>query len=510
MQISILRWMLIGDRATGHMIKMTPFKYLLPRLKDVVFLTLFLGVLILGNQMINADGDLPRHLATGRLILETGRVPLTEPFVYPYLGNPYVPHEWLFGVLCFIVYKYLGLTGIVLCSAFIIAGAFSILYDHLSSKTELYMPIFLLVIWGAMASSLHWITRPHLFTMLFLAVWLVWMDQLRSGRSLHLWKFMILMLLWCNLHAEFIMGILVTLAFLIGWFLERWTGSAPKDTKVGKRMLLVLAASLPVTLINPAGYLPWMRVFKYLGNDYLMSAINETNSPNFQSPEFLILLALIVFSILLLSRNTRKIPWAESLLLAGATLLTLTSARSVHLYGIIAPFSLAGALADLKTIPLVGRLEGTLIRVDRQLRMYFAVAIVLLVSLATAIIGRQSSLYRFDLSIFPVQASEWLKVHPQSGNVFNDFDWGGYLVFFGNPGQQVFIDSMSDHSGDLTRDYEQAIISGGDWQSVFERYQVHWAIIPRDSSLSQSLQQIPGWYVIYLDNTAIIINRVNN
>jgi hypothetical protein len=494
----------------GRMKKTNPFNYLLPRIKDVVFVTIFLGVLILGNQMLNADGDLPRHLATGRLILETGHVPMVEPFVYPYLGEPYVPHEWLFGVICFIVYKYLGLTGIVLGSAFVIAATFTILYNHLSKKTGLYLPLFLLVIWGALASSLHWITRPHLFTMLFLAIWLVWMDQLKSGGPLRLWKFLILMLLWCNLHAEFIMGILITIAFIVGWLLETLMESQKADPAIGKRMLIVLAASIPATLVNPAGYLPWMRVFRYLGNDYLMSSISETNSPNFQRPEFLVLLALIIFSIILLARNTRKITWVDSLLLAGATMLTLTSARSVHLYGIIAPFSLSGALLDLKSIPLVARFEGVLIRVDRQLRIYFATTLVLLISLAVLLLGRMGNFYQFDPSIFPVRATEWLKDQPQTGNVFNEFDWGGYLVFNGKPGQLVFLDSMSDHSGDLTRAYEQAITPGGDWQPIFDRYQIQWAIIPRSSILSLALQQAPGWHVIYLDDTAIIISHAIN
>jgi hypothetical protein len=240
-----------------------------------------------------------------------------------------------------------------------------------------------------------------------------------------------------------------------------------------------------------------------------MSAINETNSPNFQSPEFLVLLALIVFSIILLARNTRKVSWVDSLLLAGATMLTLTSARSVHLYGIITPFCLAGALLDLKSIPLIERLEGILNRVERQLRGYFAAALVLLISLSVVMLGPMSSFYQFDPSIFPVQATEWLKGHPQTGNVFNDFDWGGYLEYYGKPSQLVFLDSMSDHSGDLTRAYEQAITPVGDWQSIFNQYQVQWAIIPRGSTLSLALQQAPGWHVIYLDDTAIIVSHAN-
>jgi hypothetical protein len=498
----------LDDGQPGHMKKIDLIYYLFPRLKDVVFLIVFLGVLILGNQMINADGDLPRHLATGRLILETGRAPLAEPFVYPYLGNPYVPHEWLFGVLSFLIYELFGLTGIVLACGLVVAAAFTLLFDYLSKKEESYFPIFLLVIWGAVASSLHWITRPHMFTMLFLVIWLVWMDQLRRGAALHLWKFLLLMLLWCNMHAEFIMGILVTIAFLAGWVIEKLAKNTP-DAKqaTGKNMLIVLAASLPVTLINPAFYQPWLRVIRYLGNDYLMSTISETVTPDFHRAEFLVLLALIIFSIILLVRSIRKVSWAERLLLAGVTLLTLTSARSVHLYGIVVPFTLAGAVSDLKGIPLVVRIEGIIKSVERRLRVYSAAALVVLVSLSALIVGRWGGLYQFDRSTFPVEAVAWLNENPQTGHVFNDFNWGGYLIMYLKPDQPVFIDSMADHSGDLTREYSQAIGPAGDWQAIFEKYQVGWVILPVNTTLGATLQNTPGWDVIYSDGTAIVISR---
>jgi hypothetical protein len=476
----------------------------LPRLKDVVFLIVFLGVAILGNQMLNADGDLPRHLATGRLILETGRIPISEPFVYPYLGQPYVPHEWLFGVIFYGIYQLLGMPGLVLGSAFLLATAFMLLYEHLSIKHTLLLPVLLMTLWGAAASSLHWITRPHLFTMLFLVIWLIWMDQLRNGEPLRLWKFLLLMLLWCNLHAEFMMGILVTLAFLAGWVWERRERPVKTNPAIGKRMLIVLLTSLPVTLINPAGYQPWMRVISYIQNDYLMTVINETNPPNLLQPAFWILLVLMILSVILVVMNLRKMRRADLLLLIGVSIITLTSARNVHLYGILAPFCLAGPLVNLKQLPLIARIETNLLKVEAKLKVTLAVVLVILISLFVIVAGQRFDLYKFDGHVFPVQAMAWLKDHPQSGHVFNDFTWGGYMILTGESDQLVFIDSMSDHSGVLTRDYAQATAAGGNWQEIFDRYQIRWAILPVEASLSQSLQQMAAWSVIYSDDLAVI------
>jgi len=491
----------------GIMKKPSILRYFLPRLKDVVFLTVFLGVLILGNQMLNADGDLPRHLATGRLILETGKIPLSEPFVYPYLGQPYVPHEWLFGVIFYVIYKFTGLSGLVLCSAFLLAAAFTLLYDHLSKKYSLLFPVLLLTLWGAAVSSLHWITRPHIFTMLFLVIWLIWMDRLRNGEPLRLWKFLFLMLLWCNLHAEFMMGILVTGAFLVGWVWERRERPTETSLVIGKRMLTVLLVSLPITLINPAVYQPWLRVINYLRNDYLMTVINETNPPDFLQSGFWILLVLMILSVILIILNLRKIPRADLLLMLGITLMTLTSARSVHLYGILAPFCLAGLFVDLKQVPWIAKYEKMFLQMETQLRVYLAAVLVTLISLFVLITGQRIDLYKFDQHLFPVQAVAWLRNHPQSGNLFNDFNWGGYLILMSEPKQLVFIDSMADHTGVLTKEYAQAIAPGGNWQEIFDRYQIQWAILPAETILNNILQKTPPWRVIYSDGDAVILRH---
>ena len=92
-------------------------RMLLPRLRAVLFILLFLSALAVGPRMLNIDGDLPRHLLMGKLVLDTGRPPATEVFSYVYENRPYTPQEWLAGVIYYSVYAVLGLNGVVLLSA---------------------------------------------------------------------------------------------------------------------------------------------------------------------------------------------------------------------------------------------------------------------------------------------------------------------------------------------------------------------------------------------------------
>ncbi|MCE7861066.1 MAG: hypothetical protein DYG86_14930, partial [Chloroflexi bacterium CFX2] len=117
---------------------------------------------------------------------------------------------------------------------------------------------------------------------------------------------------------------------------------------------------------------------------------------------------------------------------------------------------------------------------------------------------------QFNPNVFPVAASDWLETHPQSGNMFNEFNWGGYLLFRAWPHHKVFLDSQTDFYGEaLVREYEAALTAGSGWESVLEKYDIEWTIIPPDSPLARKLQTL-GWKIEYGDDTAVILRRPNH
>jgi hypothetical protein len=130
---------------------------------------------------------------------------------------------------------------------------------------------------------------------------------------------------------------------------------------------------------------------------------------------------------------------------------------------------------------------------------------LLLVIFAGAGVGRDVN--RFDPRIFPVEAVDWLAGHPQEGEVFNYFPWGGYLLFRDWPQTRVFIDGQTDFYGeDLTRAYEQVLTMQEAWPQILARYTVNWALIPVDEPLEGALLAA-GWKEAYRDQTAVILTR---
>jgi hypothetical protein len=489
---------------------MTLTRKFLPRLGDIFFAALFIAILLLGGRMINLDGDLPRHLTFGRLILTELQIPATEPLIYPYENRPYVSHEWLSQVIYQAVYSVAGLPGLVLLSAALLSSTFFIIYSYLVKRLSLRLPVLFIVAWGAFATSLNWAIRPHLFSMLLLAIWLVWADRLRRGEKISIWRFPLLMLVWSNFHGVFIAGVLVLFAFAVGWTVDYIFGekNLQRDTSwlTGKRLWLALVLSIVASVMNPGGAGSWTSILGFVNNQYLMSRMVEANPPNFQLPEMRVILLLLVFSIFLLAVKRNKLSSGQGILLAGFSAMTLMAFRNVHLYGIVAPFVLTEALTDLRNIPIISRLEATLANVEDKITGIYYPALTVIVLGAFVITSPISKvIYQFEPQTFPVDAANWLKSNPQAGCMFNDLNWGGYLELNLHP-QKTFVDSMSDVTGEVTLDYETVITLAAGWEQVFKKYDIAWVIVPEDSILAARLAE-QGWHELYRDETAVILKN---
>jgi hypothetical protein len=366
----------------------------------------------------------------------------------------------------------------------------------------------MIVAWGAIATSLNWAVRPHLVSMFLLAIWLVWTDDLRRGKKIPLWRFPVFMLAWSNLHGEFIAGILVLLAYAVGWVIDYLLDRTSTSLSIGKNIWLALILSALTSLLNPGGIGPWVSILGFVNNQYLMSRMTEANAPNFQMPEMRVLLGLLAFSIFLLAIKKEKLSAAQGLLLAGFSAMSLIAVRNIHLYGIVAPFVLAETLMETKNIRLMERLETTLQNVEGRLKGIFW-PVITVISLSAFVITNSAMqrFYQFVPPMFPVQAVDWLEKNPQQGKMFNELNWGGYLAFHLWPGQLTFVDSMADTSGEVTLQYETAITLANGWQNIFEQHNIEWAIIESESPLAQALKNEYRWRVLYEDDISIILRK---
>ena len=479
----------------------------LPGIQDILFIAIFSAALLLGPVMLNMDGDLPKHLAIGKYVLSGHFPPVNDIFSHTRYGVPFAPHKWLSGVLFYLSYLVFNEKGIVILSATLLAATFAVIYNDSVSHTQLRLPTLFLIAFGAAVSSLHWIARPHLFTMFMIAVWLVWNEKLASGKKIPLLYFPVGMFLWNNLHGEFISGFLITIAYLAGWIWDYIFDRAETQLELGKKLGAVLGMITFVTLLNPISFRAWGTVLNWMGNQYLMENTQETIPPNFLDADFYILLAFIAFSIFQLTIKQERLPARHGFILAGFTILTLLSARNLHIYGVVAPFILARTLKRRQASVILQGYEDLLKRFDNRNRMLFWPIVTILAGVLFLQSSPLGTVQRFSPGYFPVQAVEWLEQNPQQGEMFNPFDWGGYIALKLWPENRVFIDSQGDVYGEaFIREYEQLISLKTGWQDVLQKYHIEWAMVPQPWPLAAAMKN-EGWITIYEDPTAIILRR---
>lgn len=495
--------------------------YLLPSLGDMLWIGAFLGAIGLGPRMMNVDGDLGRHLTIGEYILTQAQVPTQDVFSYSMYGANVTPHEWLAQVIFALAHRWLGLDGVVWISAAVIGLALWLVYRRAQRESQKVLLPVLLTVVAMAASSLHWLTRPHIFTFLLLALWMNCLDNLRRGQLRSWWQMPVLMLLWANLHGAFIAGF-VTWA-LYGFGLAWDAVLSPSEERprlpggFWRVFLLAGAVSALVTLINPSGIGLWGTSFGYIGNRYLVSHTAEYLPPDFHDPStwpFLLLSGLTVVSFGLQNRRGSAV---EVFLTAAWLVMGLYSVRNVPLFVIVAVPWLAGLLsrwledagtrlAALKAwLNLEQRLAAVETRLVGGLWPVGSALLVMLAFSAGIALDFEQTGNCYNAKIFPVQAVDWMKSNSQEGEVLNYFPWGGYLLYQMWPEQQVFIDGQTDFYGEsLTRQYEQVLTAAPDWEHVLDQYSVDYVLMPPEEAISQALWQRADWQVLYQDETAVL------
>jgi hypothetical protein len=484
-------------------------RWALPRLSHVLFISILAGCLLLGSRMLNTDGDLGRHLTLGTYMLETHRIPVNDVLSFSRFGAARPPYEWLSQIAFAAAYRLLNLDGVVLLASVAIAAAFFVVYVDGAERSQAPFLALCITTWAAVASSLHWLTRPHVFSFILFALWVRCLERLRTGRTVGIWQFPVLMLLWANTHGGFILGILAWLAYLFGWAWQSWRKQ--EQMGIGGKLVLVGAASLVASILTPDLWGNWGAVLQNR-SAFILSRTIETRSLDISSQgtwPFLCMLGLVV---LVFAASRRRLIPAHAFLLGGLAAISFSMVRNIPFFAIASAPILIERLATVTGArPRWLAFEKTLLTIDGGLRgIVWPLAAVVFATGLLSVHGVRThrSLYRFSPGTFPVEAADWLMDHPLAGNMFNDFNWGGYLLYRLWPSQRVFIDSQSDFYGeDFTRQYEELNTAGGNWQQYLSVYKIAWVIVPPSSRLATNLALDPSWGIRYQDSTAKILGR---
>ena len=487
--------------------------FFLPRLERIFFAAIFFGIAAGGHRLLNFDGDLPRHLLMGGLILQTRSVPTVDVFSFRTTGFPGIPHEWLSQVVFAGAYEWLGLNGVVLLAALIMMLVWMVVFQetHFQSRSLFFSLLFTALAAGA--SQIHVLPRPHIFTYLLTAIWIALLERVDKKSLSKWWLFPLLMLFWVNLHGMFALGIILWGIYLAGSFLDQPSRAWFLERKT-KFMLFAGASSLAAAFFSPSGVHIWETIISLGSNAYITSKITEYQSANFHQPETWLFLALLLLTMTGFAR-AKNIGWTHILLTVAFAFLALYTSRMIPLFAVVVAPVTAKAFAEWirqeHPQSRFATFEGRIAQTNSSANGWVWILVVVL---GTAFLFQRGIALDaegkgnvFAEPFFPVRAVDWLEDNPQAGRMFNEFDWGGYLLLRLWPREQIFMDGHTHIYGEaLTREYEQVATLSPGWEDVFEKYDIAWAILRFANPVEEALSA-RGWREVYRDETAVILKR---
>ncbi len=486
---------------------------LLPSLVELFFAFLLLGAFgrAAAWQSLLSDGDTGWHIRAGEFILNTGSVPLHDLFSFSRPGEPWFAWEWLSDVLFARLYLWGGLAAVTGLAALVICFTAAWLLRWLLERGAGLWIALGVTLACVSASSIHYLARPHLFSMLLFAVALriLYRDLERPARML--WWLVPLSALWANLHGGFI-ALPATLALLLAVCF--WN----RDWVRLRRYGLLTALSTAATLANPYGWHLHQHIARYLTSSWIMNSVQEFQSPRIRAENMLVFAALLLAGTLCASRALARGQRFEGLLAVLWGFAALRSARHIPLYAVAAAPVIASECAAwwaASSLRAPARaLRRTLWEAGEELgrSCRLGISAAILGAMALWIALPPAAVHDFPPSTFPVAAvaenRERLVAPGRPPRVLTSDQWADYLIFHLFPRQRVFFDGRSDFYGPaIGADYQTLLSLGRNWREVLARYQFDFALLPLDWPMASVLEREPHWRAVYRDAISVLLLR---
>jgi len=442
------------------------------------------------------DADYWWHLTTGRMILESGSVPTTDPFSFAYDG-PWVTHEWLGEVIIAVLVDSLGVTASAALFGAAAAGSLLLPALALHRRGVAVRALLPWLVVGTYTLASYATVRPQVLSWLLLAGLLVLLMGIGAADRYRPWLVVPLMLLWANLHGLWVVGLGV-IGIYVAFTLAGRTPMAPRRwTAAGMLVGATVASSL--TPAGPAGLLYPLRYLRQ--DDWGTAFIAEWQPADLTDPrQFGI--GLLILGVVLFGRRATS-GWLATVAVIGLA-ASIVAVRNAPLAVVLSLPMLAMALHAWLGPPRAVSAPRARQRRTLELGLAAVVIVAMVVVLPRVAAGTEES-------AFPTDAFDRLEETDPDARLLVHYDWGGYAIHrLSQGGGQVFIDGRSDmYPREIFEDY--LAIRGADdgWQSLVDRYGVEAILVPPDAPIAGVVTGA-GWCEAFADERAVLLVRLGS
>ena len=447
------------------------------------------------------DPDIWWHIRVGEWIAAHKAVPRTG-ILSQHLERAWVAYSWGFDLLVSSVHGLWGLPGIVgllICFQVLISLIFLLAMRRIAGSGWWPIAIAAIAIYAAYLNPL----RPGQFTLLFFTVELLIIFDVERRRDDRLLFWMApLFFLWANTHIQFVYGMAVLALFVA----TRLYG-AEKPRESSPRLLAVLASSVIASCIGPNGLLPYRVALEYatqLGN---YQVIQELGPLSFRRAEHFAQLLLLMAACFVVGKRPAPFDPFRGLLLIITAVVSFRAMRDSWFVSMASAFIVAEAVGHSRPHAQSGPLHAAVIRPSVQYALATMIALMVSFDLAKRYGLSTRELAAVIDRIYPLQATEFVKTSGLKGPLYNDFNWGGFLIYR-LPEHPVSMDPRADLYGPELFSRSLATANAAPtWKADPDLARANLVLIPQRYPLAVALAADPRFRLVYSDHVAAAFVR---
>ena len=474
-----------------------------------------------------SDPDLGWQLASGRWVAQHHQVFSVDVFSFTANGQPWIYPAGA-GLLFYAAFLLGGYGLISWMGAAVCAGTVALLLRRGSAFSAA------IVILGMPLIAARATPRADMFTLLLFAAYLSILWQYYQTSRAPLWSLPILMVLWVNLHLGFIAGLGLIGGFVALELLQMFSAGTRREAIARlKRAWPWYIATGFATLVNPWGWnlyrailrqnsamelhsqriVEWSHArWSWSGPIKALSLFNARDSLTFM---------LVVVIVAAVAALLQRRPGLSALLLL-AMYETTRHIRMEGLTGCVAVV-VGGSVLFAAVPQLRGWIPKPRWRAALALACvaFFAILATVrtygLVSNHAYYASYSTSNFGPGLSWwFPQRAVEFIRRENLPGQIYNTYDFGGYLDWTLVPKYPVYFDGRAIPFGTERFARESQLLGSSVdspvWQEEADRYNINTLLIPLATGeiVHDRLKEFcysSIWKPVYLDEISLVLVR---
>ncbi|AAK78964.1 hypothetical protein BJV85_003019 [Clostridium acetobutylicum] len=441
------------------------------------------------------------HIKVGEYIIKNRVIPREDIFSWYGIENKlkWISHEWLFGVIAYLVYKIKGFTSVIIFSTIVNCSTALLVYKFALIRNKNKV-VSLIIMWVYIFGDFYDITyRPVLISKLILLCSFILLEKKKYLFAL------IVLILGVNIHG----GIYPLYLMIFAYY------TIPFSYKY-------LIFSLITVLINPYGYNLYKYTYLSMKNIDINRYINEWCI----TPIYDYKVALIIICITVCICTVSKIKFKDFLFCGALIILAISAKRHVDvIYLFVLPvislyFNSFYFDFFMKFVSRIKpeKLKSIIPKLNYITCGFLIVVMIVKSSLCIKQYFFDTHFHNFEYitndSENPIKACNFINSHQEIKNsrTFNDYNSSPYIIF---RGIKTFVDSRQDlftYNFNKTNAFVDQIkaLNNYDYMIyVFKKYNIKYAILRNDMPNTRLLRNTDLIYIIYEDRDYSIfqINR---